>query len=66
MCLQALSHLRHYAKWAFTPWQVDVKLGPRHDYHKGQAALRHHDMLTNLSRGLLHDYATSPINRLQL
>ena len=34
--------LRHYAKRALTPWQVDVKLGSRRNYHKGQMALRHY------------------------
>ena len=29
----ALSHLRHYAKRALTPRQVDVKLGPGRNYH---------------------------------
>ena len=29
--------LRHYAKWALTPQSLDVKLGPRRNYH-----LRHY------------------------
>ena len=33
--------LRHYAKQALTPWSVVVKLGPRHNYHEGRAALKH-------------------------
>ena len=34
--------LRHFAKWALTPQSLNVKLGPRHNYHKGQAAIRHY------------------------
>ena len=34
--------LRHYAKRALTPWSLNVKLGPRHNYHKGRAAIRHY------------------------
>ena len=34
--------LRHYAKRALTPWSLNVKLGPRRNYHKGQAAIRHY------------------------
>ena len=34
--------LRHYAKRALTPWSLDVKLGPRHNYHKGRAAIIHY------------------------
>ena len=34
--------LRHYAKEALTPHSLNVKLGPRHIYHKGQAAIRHY------------------------
>ena len=37
--LLALSHLRHYAKQALTPRSLNVKLGPRRNYHKGRAAL---------------------------
>ena len=33
--------LRHYAKQALTPRSLNVKLGPRYNYHKGQAAIRH-------------------------
>ena len=29
--------LRHYAKQALTLWSLNVKLGPRHKGHKGQA-----------------------------
>ena len=29
--------LRHYAKRALTPRSLNVKLGPRHNYHKGRA-----------------------------
>ena len=29
--------LRHYAKWALTPWSLNVKLGPRRKGHKGRA-----------------------------
>ena len=32
--------LRHYAKRALTPRSLNVKLGPRHNYHKGRAAIR--------------------------
>ena len=34
--------LRHYAKRALTPWSLKVKLGPRRNYHKGRAAIRHY------------------------
>ena len=34
---------RHYAKRALTPRSLNVKLGPRHNYHEGQAAVRHYD-----------------------
>ena len=34
--------LRHYAKRALTPWPLNVKLGPRRHYYKGQAAVRHY------------------------
>ena len=40
--LLALSHLRHYAKQALTPWSLNVKLGLRRIYHKGRAAIRHY------------------------
>ena len=30
--------LRHYAKQALTPRYLNVKLGPRRNYQKGQAA----------------------------
>ena len=40
--LLPLSHLRHYAKRALTPWSLNVKLGPRRNYHKGQAAIRYY------------------------
>ena len=33
--------LRHYAKWALTPRSLNVKLGPRRNYHKGWA-IRHY------------------------
>ena len=33
--------LRHYAKQALTPRSLNVKLGPRRNYHKGRAAIRH-------------------------
>ena len=35
--------LRHYAKQALTPRSLNVKLGPRRNYHKGRAAIRHYD-----------------------
>ena len=34
--------LRHYAKRALTPRSLKVKLGPRRNYHKGRAAIRHY------------------------
>ena len=34
--------LRHHAKRALTPRYVDVKLGPRRNYHEGWAALIHY------------------------
>ena len=34
--------LRHYAKQALTPRSLNVKLGPRCNYHKGRAAIRHY------------------------
>ena len=35
--------LRHYAKRALTPQSLNVKLGQRHNYHKGQAATKYYD-----------------------
>ena len=40
--LLPLSHLRHYAKQAFTPRSLNVKLGPRRNYHKVRAAIKHY------------------------
>ena len=34
--------LRHHAKRVLTPRYVDMKLGCRHNYQKGQAAIRHY------------------------
>ena len=34
--------LRHYAKRALTPRSLNVKLGPRRNYHKERAAIRHY------------------------
>ena len=34
--------LRHYAKRVLTPRSLDVKLGPRRNYHEGRAAIRHY------------------------
>ena len=34
--------LRHYAKRASNPRSLNVKLGPRRNYHKGRAAIRHY------------------------
>ena len=34
--------LRHYAKRALTPRSLNVKLGPRRNYHKGRVAIRHY------------------------
>ena len=33
--------LWHYAKRALAPQSLNVTLGPRHNYHKGRAAIRH-------------------------
>ena len=33
---------RDYAKRALTPRSLNVKLGPRRNYHKGRAAIRHY------------------------
>merc|ERR1712024_203921 len=41
--------LRHYAKRALTPRSLNVKLGPRHNYHKGRAAIRHYANQTTRS-----------------
>ena len=40
--LLLLSHLRHYAKRVLTPRSLNVKLGPRRNYHKGRAAIKHY------------------------
>ena len=34
--------LRHYAKRALAPRSLNMKLGPRRNYHKGRAAIRHY------------------------
>ena len=34
--------LRHYAKRTLTPRSLNVKLGPRRNYHEGRAAIRHY------------------------
>ena len=34
--------LRHYAQRALTPRSLNVKLGPRRNYHKGWSAIRHY------------------------
>ena len=34
--------LRDYAKQALTPRSLNVKLGPRRNYHKGRVAIRHY------------------------
>ena len=34
--------LRHYVKWGLNLWEVDVKLGRRCIYNKGQAAVKHY------------------------
>ena len=34
--------LRHYAKQALTPLSLNMKLGPRRNYHEGRAAIRHY------------------------
>ena len=50
--------LRHYAKRALTPRSLNVKLGPRHNYHNGRAAIRHYAnqpaLLTFVSRIQFH------------
>ena len=33
--------LRHYAKQVLNPRSLNVKLGPRRNYHDGRAAIRH-------------------------
>ena len=38
--------LRHYAQQALTPRSLNVKLGPRRNYHKGRAAIRHYSNQT--------------------
>ena len=38
----ATACLRHYAERALTPRSLNVKLGPRRNYHKGRAAIRHY------------------------
>ena len=42
-----------------------MKLGPRRNYHKVRAAIRHYANQSGPSRGLLCDCTTSQINRLQ-
>ena len=34
--------LRHYSKRALTPRSLNMKLGPRRNYHEGRAAIRHY------------------------
>ena len=41
-CPHAANGLRDYAKRALTPRSLNVKLGPRRNYHKGRAAIRHY------------------------
>ena len=55
--------LRHYAKRTLTPRSLNVKLGPRRNYHKGWTALGHYANQPRPTRGLLRDCTTSPINR---
>ena len=45
--------LRHYAKRALTPRSLNVKLGPRRNYHKGRAAIRNYTILTSGSSVLM-------------
>ena len=40
--------LRHYAKQALPPRSLNVKLGPRRNYHKGRAAIRHYANLNSV------------------
>ena len=42
--------LRHYAKRALTPRSLNVKLGPRRNYHEGRATIRHYANQTRLAR----------------
>ena len=49
--------LRHYAKWSLTPLSLNVKLGPRRNYHKGRAAIRHY---ANQTARPLWPYVSSP------
>ena len=44
--------LRHYAKQTLTPRSLNVKLGPRRNYHKGRAAIRHYANLREPSDSL--------------
>ena len=48
--------LRHYAKQVLTPRSLNVKLGPRCNYHKGRAAIRHY---ANQPARLPRDYEPS-------
>ena len=54
--------LKHYAKRALTPRSLNVKLGPRRNYHKGRAAIRHyanqpaHPLMTFVSATQFHVY----------
>ena len=41
--------LRHYAKRVLTPRSLNMKLGPRRNYHKGRAAIRHYANQTGSS-----------------
>ena len=34
--------LSHYAKQVLTPRSLNIKLGPRRNYHKGRPAIRHY------------------------
>ena len=43
--------LRHNAKRALTTRSLNVKLGSRHNYHKGRAAIRHYALVAT-QRGL--------------
>ena len=42
LCFKLKTLLRHYAKRSMTPQSLNVKLGPRCNYHEGRAAIGHY------------------------
>ena len=52
--------LRHYAKRALTPRSLKVKLGPRRNYHKGRAAIRHYSQVARCEVAQLAQSSTFP------